>query len=121
MALVYSETRFPPNWYIRNSGTLNQGNALFLGIVGPQLIQRVQRNDLNSGEFVEAVGRNTGVHLLLSGDGAFVAIAERIRHRLTIRAEANIVHCPTVNSDGCYSLGRESCAGAKTFFHALQR
>ena len=41
--------------------------------------------DLNSGQFVEALRRNPGVHLLLRFHGAFVAITKRIGHRLSVR------------------------------------
>ena len=98
-------------------GQIDPRKILFCIAIRAQLVKRVQGEDLSSGQLIKAVGRNPRVHQLLRFHGAFVAIAKRIGDGMSCRAQAHIIHGPTVHSNRSDSFGRKLRAGAQALFH----
>ena len=58
------------------------------------------------------------VELLLRGDGARVAITERIGERMVVGVEADVVHGPAIDGDGADAFRSDFGGATQTIFDA---
>ena len=68
--------------------------------VAPQLINRIERLELNARLFVQRFERNARVHLGHGGFGAQIAVTDHVAHEISRFVDERVIHAPGVDSHG---------------------
>src|SRR5215472_902373 len=101
-------------------GHVSPGKTPCFDGISIQLIQRIQSQNLNSGELVKALRRNLGMNLLLCSLRAFIAITKRVADRLSLRSQTHIVNGPAIDTNRDNSFWRMLSARSDARFYTTK-
>ena len=87
--------------------------------IGVQLVDGVERKNLDAGELAHPFLAALAVGRPLRLDGARVAIAEGVGERLAGSVHAHVIHGPAIHGDGANALGGDLGALAQAFLNSI--
>jgi hypothetical protein len=89
-----------------------------LQVIGMLLVNSIDWLQLNATQLTKASRRDALVKRSLRMLVALIAITEGVFEHGAIRAEANIVHGPAIDSDRTYTFGRNRSAFREALIHS---